>query len=1078
MMKRIVATLFLLVLLLVALAVVAPGFIDWNKHKDIIISRLEAAIDRDIEVAGDVSFRILPNPQILLQDVSIASVKGAKNPHLLTLRQMEGKVRLKPLLEGRLEVESFHLTSPELTLEVLEDGQISWGVAGKQKQAGGSAFTAVELQNVSITDGKIRYLRHDNGADVVLDNLNVSLAAEQLQGPYVVKGDLRYHDIPVNIELATQVRNNTGLYPVKLLLQPVDVLPQIRFDGLMGLARGLVLDGDIDLEGGSLGSLFKDRFAQTAGFMQQAAKIKGALSFKDQKLDLTINEGTWDGKGKLEGNITAEFANVEKPRIAANLSGTTLALSAARGYLPVPDGYDISAQLKFLDVTWQGVRFPGLTLDVKTQNDEWIVADSRLDLNAKGGIQFSGTVTPKQEMATWNVVLNTPDAGIAFAHLKADAMPLLQALADKSLSIPLSLKGNLDQRKNRISLYNFTAKSGEDQTVSGVLNIHENGKLEAKLTIPKANLDRLPEAAQQKFMQQLPKQKLDAEITADEMAIANTVMTGVKLKATGDGQKLSIASFSGQTGEDAPFEVKGKLAAWPIGQGDFDLTYRLKTADAASFAEMLGAPMPSQLQNARSFDVTGIWKQDQVAQTLTAQGDYQGGILDMTAILPRGAENAAWKSDVDMTLPDSGLVFSTFGLPHDRLLLLAGTSAAFKGTVEGGRIQGNATTGKRKVAVNINMSADGSSTADVKTTYVDFNEWFADRPTAQADTDMTIDAQKIIWRDLAVEGVTADVVMKKSGFEARKLSGQLWGGALDVSATAKREAKTWQGRLTGTVKNADLAPLLTLTGIKGLSVGRGDVVFDLEGTGDTKGLKGTSGTISLTIDSVTLDAFDPAALAAFIRAEKSLPDDLGTRLHKAMRENGNSTFSDVSVDLKLTDGKAEIANLSLGNADVNVQVSGHFDTAAESYDIKAETILKSLPDVGSLSIIRKGAAADAPDYRFDIAGIKAWIESQMPAPVVEEAVPVVTDDLYAMPEAPTTDVEAVPLDVPPAFEDEVMPPADDSVEIEKLAPPEGETVETEGAHTDADTRDALQGILDRLSDDAPTTPEDEILPPE
>ena len=102
----------------------------------------------------------------------------------------------------------------------------------------------------------------------------------------------------------------------------------------------------------------------------------------------------------------------------------------------------------------------------------------------------------------------------------------------------------------------------------------------------------------------------------------------------------------------------------------------------------------------------------------------------------------------------------------------------------------------------------------------------------------------------------------------------------------------------------------------------------------------------------------------------------------------------------------------------------------------------------------------------------------MPAPVVEEAVPVVTDDLYAMPDAPTTDVEAVPLDVPPAFEDDVMPSADDSVEIEKLAPPEGETVEAEGAHTDADTRDALQGILDRLSDDAPPEPEDEILPPE
>lgn len=1074
MMKRIVAVLFLLALALFGLVIIAPGFIDWNKHKDIIITRLEAAIDRDIEVAGDVSFRILPNPQILMQDVSIAAVKGAKNPHLLTLKQMEGKVRLKPLLEGRLEVESFHLTSPELTLEVLEDGQTSWG-ADARPAAGGRAFTAVELQNVSITDGKIRYLRHDSGADVVLENLNVFLTAQQLQGPYVVKGDMRYHDIPVNIELATQTKNNMGLYPVKLLLQPVEVLPQIRFDGLMGLARGLVLEGDVELDGGSLGSLFKDDFGKAAGFMQQAAAIKGAVSFKDQKLSLTINEGTWDGKGKLAGTVTADLAAASKPQVTADLTGTTLVLSPeSGGYLPVPVGYDLAATLKFLDVTWQGARFPGLTLDVKTQNEEWLVADSRLDLNEKGGVQFSGTVTPKQNMATWNVSLNTPHAGAAFAHLSASDIPLLAALGDKALSVPLSLKGNLDQRQNRISLYNFTAKSGDDHTVSGVLNVLANGTLEARLTVPQIKPAVLPENIRQKFMQQLPKQKLDAEITVDRAVFDKLTLGDIKLKIKGDGQNLAIENLTGQAGDEAPFALNGSLAAWPVGQGAFDLSYRLKTAAAATFADMLGAPLPSPLQNARSFDVTGIWKQDQVAQTLTAQGAYQGGTVEMTAVLPRSVEaGAVWKSDVDISLPESGLLFSTFGLPHDRLLL-PGAAVTFKGTVEGGHIQGNATAAKRRVAVDINMSANGSSVADVKTSYVDFNKWFTETPAVQADTDMKLDAAKVIWRDLVVEGVVADLAIKKSEFNAHKLSGQLWGGALDVAASAKMADKKWQGRVTGTVRNAELAPLLTLTGIKGLAAGRGDIVFDLEGAGDAKGLQGATGKISLTIDSLTLDGFDPAALAAFIRAEKSLPDDLGTRLHQTMRENGNSTFKDISVDLALTEGKVEIANLSLGNDDVNMQVSGTFDTAAESYDIKAETILKSLPDVGSLTITRKGAAADAPDYRFDIAGIKAWIESQMPPPVVEDTMPVVTDDLYAMPDVPATDVESVPLDVPPAFEDDVMPPAEGSIETEKLSPPDAPQTED---MPPTDTRDTLQGILDRL-DDAPTMSEDEILPAE
>jgi len=1082
MMKRIVAVLFLLTLLLVAAAVVAPGFIDWNKHKDILISRLEDALDRDIEVAGDVSFRILPNPQILMQDVSIAAVKGAKNPHLLTLKRMEGKVRLKPLLEGRLEVESFHLTAPELTLEVLEDGQISWGV---KKADGGSAFTAVELQNVSVTDGKIRYLRHDSGADIVLDHLNFSLKADRLQGPYVVKGDLRYHDTPVNLELTSGIRNNTGLYPLTVLFQPVDVLPQIRFDGLLGLTSGLVLDGDVEIDGGSIGSLLGDDFAKTAGFMQQAAHIKAALSFKNQKLDLTIAEGAWNGKGKLQGTVSAVLGGVEKPRVTADLSGTTLLLSdKAGGYMPVPAGYDIDAKLKFFDVTWQGARFPGLTLDVKTQNDEWLVGESRLDLHAKGGVQFSGTVTPKQEMATWNIVLNAPDIAAAFAHVPTGSAPLLSALADKSLNLPLVLKGNLDQRKGRISLYNFTASSGADHAVSGVLNLRQD-MVEARLTVSKLTLSAFPPAVRAAFMQALLKQTADIELSADQIVFDKTVLENIKLRAAGDGQGLTINALEGMSGaeQEQSFELKGRLTAWPVGQGDFDFTYRLTTADAAGWAEMLGAPMPSPMQNARLFDLMGTWKQDQVAETLTAVGNYQGGSIEtLTAVKPRSGDNAAWKSDVkNMHLPQN-ILFRTFGLPHDRLLLPAG-ALTFNGVVNGGHIKGLVENGKRRTEVDIRLAADGSSAAEVAADTVDLDPWFADAPVVQADTEMSLRAKKLRWRDMAVDKASGDFVLKPASFEARKLTGLLWGGQLDVSATASRADKKWQGRATGTVKDADLGPLLGMTGLKGLAVGRGDIAFDLEGIGGTKGLREAKGTLSLTIDSLTLDAFDPAALARFIRTQESMPPDLAVRLHKVMRDNGSASFSDVAMELKIADNKVEIVNLTLGNADADMQVRGSFDLAAESYDVTAETVLKNLPDVGSLSIRRKGAAEGAPDYAFDTAGIRAWIEQRIAPPPVVEDMPVITEELHAMPDVPATDVEAEPLDnMPPVDEDDILPPADDSVEVERLPPPE--LPQEEVPETDADTRDALQGILDRLNDTPPgetvegEAAEEDILPPE
>jgi hypothetical protein len=69
-------------------------------------------------------------------------------------------------------------------------------------------------------------------------------------------------------------------------------------------------------------------------------------------------------------------------------------------------------------------------------------------------------------------------------------------------------------------------------------------------------------------------------------------------------------------------------------------------------------------------------------------------------------------------------------------------------------------------------------------------------------------------------------------------------------------------------------------------------------------------------------------------------------------------------------------------------------------------------------------------------------------------------------------VESVPLDAPPTFEEDVMLPADDSVEIEKLSPPDMPQTDT-----GVETRDTLKGILDRLEETPPPS-ESEILPPE
>lgn len=1063
MMKRVVAVLFLLAILLVAVVLVAPGFIDWNKHKDIIIPRIEAAIDRKIDVTGEVSFRILPNPHILLQDVSIAAAEGAKNPHFLTLRRMEAKMRLRPLLEGRLEVESFHLTAPELTLEVLPDGTPGWAGVARDGQGKGSGFTAIELQNVTVSDGKIRYVHQGSGADadIVFDKLNVAVQAARLEGSYTIKGDMHYRDTPVNVEIAAQSRNTAGLYPVHILLQPIDVLPQIRFDGALGLAKGLVLEGDIHLSQGRLGTLLDDGFAKTAGFLAAKADVSGALSVKNQTFSLKVNNGKLGEKGTFSGTLSTQETKRGKPRLAADIVAENIILSDTAGvFLPAPAGFELDAKVKAKNVTWQGMRFPDISLETKTQNDEWHVRSAHLSLGGKDAVVLSGTITPQQKIASWKITFRTNNMGASLRYLPANVRPFLKALGHKDLSVPLHLTGNLDQRPKRTSLYNFDARIGKGH-VAGVLNLQGDTGIQARVNVAHFDIADFSAPLRTALTNAVVTEKADLEVNASNISYAAVHLPKINLKTKGADKGLSLVEFNGEIAPKDSFSLTGTIPAWPLSSADFHLSYALKTGQTKEIADMLGITFPAPLQTARHYDVTGDWKRDAVGYTVTAKGEFHSGAVDMTAV--KAVQDAAgmWKSDMKINVPESALMFSTFGLPHDYLFLPRG-AVALAGTLVGREdaFKLSATTqteNNQGMTAEISRSADGVISSDVQSDFVDMNRWFSFPKLVEHENDMRFTAKKLRWRDITVAQVQADMLAKPADLEVRKLSGTLWGGRLDVSAAAKLADKKWNGRLTGTLKSADVAPLLTLAGLKGVSLGDGDAVFDLTGPGDAKGLEKAKGTMALTLETVTLDGFDPAALAAFITAEKSLPNDLSAKLHRVMRESGKAIFKDVALNLNIADNKATIETLSLDNADCSLRVTGSLDLAAGTYDIKAEMTLKNLPDIGGITLTRKGGAADAPDYRMDIGGIKNWIESQMPPPV-QETIPVDMIDIAAperapddMPDAIMGDVEAEPLDAPAGITDDT-------------------------AHEAPDTRDALQGILDRLEEAPPVLPEAEILP--
>src|SRR3546814_13217787 len=97
---------------------------DWSS--DVCSSDLTG---RGLEIAGDVSLRLLPTPAFSAEQVTLANLEGGSEPVMARLEELRISIALLPLLRGEVLVESVTLVRPDILLEVLEDGRANWVLA-------------------------------------------------------------------------------------------------------------------------------------------------------------------------------------------------------------------------------------------------------------------------------------------------------------------------------------------------------------------------------------------------------------------------------------------------------------------------------------------------------------------------------------------------------------------------------------------------------------------------------------------------------------------------------------------------------------------------------------------------------------------------------------------------------------------------------------------------------------------------------------------------------------------------------------------------------------------------------------
>lgn len=327
-----------------------------------LVSQVKSTTGRDLAITGPASLTFYPGLGFSLQGVSLSPPPGMQGPPFVRMKSLNVQVRFLPLLSRKVVVDQFVLEDPVFDFRIDKKGRKSWDFAalsdrsqprrhvqlaqadaGTRNDAaspgsGGNlnvaALDQLELGDVRILNGKVRY---SNAAEVTrenLDNINMTFALKSLDKPLSADGNMRYRGDRINFQaVLNSLKQILSNRPADLDATVNSDRFFVKYDGLVDATSGMRLDGNVSVQTKSVRQLARwlgTKLPPATGF--GPLRLSGRLIangpvYRLSKLDAEIDNA------KADGDITADTSQAI-PKVSGNLSLSVLDLNK---YMP-PSG--------------------------------------------------------------------------------------------------------------------------------------------------------------------------------------------------------------------------------------------------------------------------------------------------------------------------------------------------------------------------------------------------------------------------------------------------------------------------------------------------------------------------------------------------------------------------------------------------------------------------------------------------------------------------------------------------------------------------------------------------------------------
>jgi len=311
---------------------------DYNKLKPQVTEAVLELTGRNLAMQGDIRLKIGLSPRLAVADVAFQNAAWGSRPQMATVKRLEVKVALLPLLQGTIRIERLHLDEAEVLIEIDSNGRSNLAFipaeAAPNDSSAGQSAGGYRL-------GAVAGLAVKNSIVTIKDNRTgrtdrLVLSSFEMQGPdsaarNEVQLEAAWNEIAfaVNgrIGMLKGLRNSNEPWPLELNLKALQGTAAVKgqIQDPLGLSG---IDLQVTAEGKDLAQLqqlfgeplpLKGRYRLSG---KLSARSPADISVSDLDLDLEDNA--------LQGDLRIE-RHPEKYRFSGRLGAERLDLRPVLG---------------------------------------------------------------------------------------------------------------------------------------------------------------------------------------------------------------------------------------------------------------------------------------------------------------------------------------------------------------------------------------------------------------------------------------------------------------------------------------------------------------------------------------------------------------------------------------------------------------------------------------------------------------------------------------------------------------------------------------------------------------------------